>query len=178
MRITAAIGALIISMAACSSPPDIVTPLTTFVITDAGDAVITSGTWTIPDASTAGDRIADPINGVKIWCGKSTQRCFEAVATLLHGADRDKAKYLDADLVEYGVTSWSSKEITAETEALCVTTVLTINIATNEVFKISRNGGASADGCKNMTSWHPLKKPVVAKLVDGVEAMKADPRTH
>jgi hypothetical protein len=165
-KIIAAIAASLISVIASGKPPAIM-PLSTFMITEVQNGSIVSirGTWTIPDARTPGERIADPINAINIWCLKSTHQCFEALA-------RVQGEYLSAELSPYDVTGWTKQEITAETSALCATSTLTINLLTQEVYRITRNGGTSPNGCKSMTTWTPLKKPVVEKLVSGVDAMK------
>lgn len=167
------------SAAAADEPASTVTPLTTLMITEVPGFLSATGTWTIPDPPTPGDRIAEPINSVRIWCDRSTRHCYEAIATLQNGADRKAVnKHLLADLVDFDITSWSKQEVTAETAALCVTVSLSINLVRKEVFKISRNGGTSPNGCKGMTGWRPMDKPVVAKLVSGPEALQADPRTR
>jgi hypothetical protein len=166
-QITAAIAASLISVAASGEPPSQIVPLATFMITEVKEAGIVGvrGTWTIPDARTPGERIADPINAVHIWCQKSAHQCFEAFA-------RVQGEYLSAELNPYDVTAWSKQEITAETGGRCATSTLTINLVTQEVYRITRNGGASPNGCKSMPGWKPLKKPVIEKLVDGLDAMK------
>jgi len=106
------------------------------------------------------------LNTVHIWCQKSTHQCFEAFARVLDGV------YLTAELNPYDVTAWTKQEITAETGGRCATSTLTINLVTQEVYRITRNGGASPNGCKRMPGWTPLKKPVIEKLVSGLDAMK------
>src|SRR5262249_22629023 len=108
----------------------------------------------------------------QIWCEKVIQKCFEALARVQEG------QFLSADLEPYDITSWTKQEIAAETGALCATSVLTINLATQEVYRITRNGGVSQEGCKKLSHWTPLKKPVIEKLVDGLDAVKADSGTH
>jgi clan AA aspartic protease (TIGR02281 family) len=66
------------------------------------------------------------------------------------------SQYLGADLVDFDVTSWAKQEVTAEAAALCVTTILGVNLARKGVFKITRNSGLSPDGCKEMKHWQPL----------------------
>jgi hypothetical protein len=165
--ITAAIAASLISVAASGKPPTGIVPLTTFMITEVLNSSVVSarGTWTIPDARTPGEQIADPINAVHIWCQKSAHQCFEALA-------RVQGDLLSAELIPYDVTAWTKQELTAETGGLCATSTLTINLLTREVYRITRNGGASPNGCKDMSTWTPLKKPTVEKLVSGVDAMK------
>ncbi len=85
--------------------------------------------------------------------------------------------YLDVELTDYIVTSWTKQEVVAETAALCASTTLTINLLTEEVFRITRNGGISPEGCKMLSGWKPFKKPVVEKMVDGTKAMFEDSRT-
>jgi hypothetical protein len=156
---------LFIGSPADAGPPD-VTPGTAFMIIQAEGLVGATGTWIIPDAKTPAEHIADPINAVRIQCQRSTHQCLEAWARVQGGL-------LSTELTSYDVTAWNKQEITAETAALCATTLLTINFATNEVWRITRNGGVSADGCKSMTSiWKPFKKPVLEKLVSGLDAMK------
>jgi hypothetical protein len=166
-KIIAAIVVSLISVTASGKPPDI-TPLATFMITEVQNSSIVSvrGTWTIPDARTPGERIADPINAVHIWCQKSTHECFEAFARVQDG------DFLSAELIPYDVTSWRKQEITAETSGLCAISTLTINLVTQEVYRITRNGGASPNGCKSMSTWKPLKKPTIEKLVSGLDATK------
>jgi hypothetical protein len=168
-KITAAIAASLIYIVAseAKSPSEIV-PLTTLMITEVqnGSLVSVRGTWTIPEARTHGESIADPINAVHIWCQKSTHECFEAYARVQNG------EYLTAELNPYDVTAWTKQEITAETSGLCATSTVTINLLTQEVYRITRNGGASPNGCKGMSTWAPLKKPTIEKLVSGVDAMK------
>jgi hypothetical protein len=166
-KIIAAIAASLISVIASGKPPEIV-PLSTFMITEVLNSSVVSarGTWTIPDARTPGEHIADPINAVNIWCQKSAHQCFEALARVQDG------DLLSAELIPYDVTGWTKQEITAETGGLCATSTLTINLLTREVYRITRNGGASPNGCKSMPGWTPLKKPTIEKLVSGVDAMK------
>jgi hypothetical protein len=165
-KISAAIAILLISVAASGKPPEIV-PLPALMITEVKEigVVTVRGTWTIPDARTPGERIADPINAIMIWCQKSVHECFEAFA-------RVQGEYLMTDLNPYDVTAWTKQEITAETGGLCATSMLTINLLTKEVYRITRNGGPSPNGCKSMPGWTPLKKPVIEKLVSGDDAMK------
>jgi hypothetical protein len=168
LKTTTAIAALIIIFPVAAKTPTDILPLAAFMITQVEkDGIVTvRGAWTIPDARTPGERIADPINAVHIWCQKSIHDCFEAFARVQDG------EYLSAELTPYEITGWSKQEITAETSGLCATSTLTINLLTQEVYRITRNGGASPNGCKNMPGWKPLKKPTIEKLVDGLEAMK------
>jgi hypothetical protein len=163
-NIVVAIVGSLVGITASGKQPDVVAS-TIFMITEIKDFVTVSGTWTIPDARTPGEKIADPINAVKIWCQKTTSQCFEAFGRVQY------ANSLSVDLIPYDVTSWTKQEITAETGALCATSTLTINFLTKEVYRITRNGGASPNGCKDMSAWEPLKKPVVEKLINGYDAI-------
>jgi hypothetical protein len=166
--LAAAIAASLVNIiAAASDKTPAVVPSTVFLITEIKDIVSVRGTWTIPDAKTPGERIADPVNAVQIWCEKPLHKCFEALARVQYG------DLLSAEVVPYDVTGWTKQEITAETGALCATSVLTINIVSQEVFRITRNGGLSQEAC-NKLAWRPLKRPVIEKLVSGVDAMTAD----
>jgi hypothetical protein len=153
-------------------------PLGLFLITDAGSQVVVTGSWTIPDAGTSGDRIADPINTVQITCDPKDKICNEAIATVVNAANPGKQMYLAVDLVQWVITDWTKQEITAVADALCITTTMSINLVTKEVYKISRNGGISPDSCKSINTWVPLHKPNIAKLVSNEEAMQLDPRTR
>lgn len=162
----AACALSLVSLAAAEGRRPTVTPATIFLITETHGFLSVRGTWTIPDARAPGERIADPVNAVHIWCEKSTRQCFEAWARVQDG------DLLSAELTPYDVTGWSQQEVTAEAAGRCATSVLTINILRNEVYRITRNGGTSPNGCKSMKLWTPLKKPVIEKLVSGDEAMK------
>ncbi len=142
-----AIGAVLTGVVAAGDKPPAVIPSAIFTITEVKDVVSVRGTWTVPDATTPGERIADPINAVHIWCEKSLRKCFEALARVQNG------DLLSAELEPYDVTGWTKQEITAETGALCTTSVLTIKLVAQDVFRITRNGGLSQEACKKLSTW-------------------------
>jgi hypothetical protein len=156
------------SVAPPVGPPEQITPLPPFLVQPLdADTVDVSGTWTIPDPPTPDDRIVDPVNSVDIRCWRSSSVCTEALARVA-----SNGKYLRGDLIEWTITRWTPRELTAEAREMCVTTTLTINLAAKEVFKIVRNGG----WCENVPNWRPPDNPIVWKLVDGFHAL--DPRTR
>ena len=178
MLVVAGLQSFLCSTPASAVKPNIMIPANAFMVLNSGDVVAATGTWIIPDAATPGGLIADPVNSVRIECVKSAKVCYEAIAIVTDGESPDKFHGLLANLNGYDVTTWTAQEVTAETAALCATTTLTINLLTEEVFRITRNGGLSPNGCKAMPSWKPFKKPAIEKLVTGLDALNADPRTR
>jgi hypothetical protein len=131
-------------------------------------AVYVTGTWVI-----VGELIADPINLSKIRCIKEDRVCKEIWAYIYDN------KQLDFDENEWTITNWTKNEITASDDSsACRSLTLTINFATNEVIKVTRNGGTVPEACRAAISIvKPLAKPTISRLVSPYDAMKADPRS-
>ena len=118
------------------------------IYTGRGGFVAVSGTWRI-----VGDRIAAPVNVSDIRCRKSDSMCTEFTAELLlthegSGDERrpaEKSYLLHTDVAYWDVVSWTDTEVIAVANGDCRSTVLSLNIASNEVSQTTRNN--SAEGC-------------------------------
>jgi hypothetical protein len=123
------------------------------------------GTWTTPDGKQSG-LFSSQLNAVQISCRNQTGTCVESIAQVI-GSDPG---HLRLDQIEYAITGWvnpATHEITAVLLQICVTSTLTINVATGEVLRITRKGGMSPHQCDTDPEFRQLySKPVIETLAD------------
>lgn len=91
-----------------------------------GDVVTIAGTWTRTDLKE--DTIASPIQTSKIHCDKAQWRCTEALASVTSGFH-----VLMAEIIDYGVQSWTRDAIVLRREYPCSVEVFTIDLNTKVV---------------------------------------------
>jgi peptidoglycan hydrolase-like protein with peptidoglycan-binding domain len=99
------------------------------------------GTWIIE-----GDQIAYPINKGKVECRHDRGECQLIQAELsVPGVSEDKNAYLlgvSSDL--YKIIAWTDDEVVAQKRDECRTVILTLNLDSNEVYKVAQNNGTNA----------------------------------
>lgn len=139
--------------------------LTSFNVSqlDQGE-VHAEGTWTTPDGKPSG-LFHSQVNAVQIFCRSETRTCVESIAQVI-GANPG---LLRVDQIDYAITSWipTTHEITAVLPQICVTSTLTINLATREVLRITRKGGTSPGTCRTDPEFNQLySKPLIETLTD------------
>ena len=139
-----------------------------------------TGTWVSEDKAHPGDRPPDALNVSRIECYPSMHFCVESAAAV------QENRYLTARTAMWEITEVSKTQITAKVAGLCVTNTLTINLATREVASVVRNGGYGEWAlCIKKQKWPdgteramftPYERPIVWKMVSGVEATQIDDR--
>jgi hypothetical protein len=115
-------------------------------------AIRAQGTWWRGDP---------PRQTSEIWCHRADMTCRETVAYVVAGE-------LYANNLEYSIERWDNDALTARSEALCVSDVLTINRAskTASLVRGSRNG--QLETCRlQRTKWDDA----VQRLADGHEVV-------
>jgi len=123
------------------------------------DYISVEGTWTIE-----GENIAHPINHSKITCHKSRATCEinEVDISVPNSKNSNEAYNLYLYTEHFKVISWTDSEVISQHDAICRTTIMTMNILNNEVFQIIRN--KTEKDCEILPS---LKKPRIARLNPG-----------
>ena len=134
-------------------------------ITD--DYAIVQGTMIIVD-----DKIAWPINHVRVSCSKSENTCdLDQLHFVLPNEKSWSQTYqvIESSTESYKLARWDKNSIEAHTLGTskdCRNTSLSFNFKTKEFYFITRNAGGD---CKLMLGGEleKLKKPRVAQIVDG-----------
>ena len=130
------------------------------------DYVVTEGTWTIE-----GEKHAFPINFSKINCSKPRGTCeINQINISIPRLNDSSQGFLVAHAPyteELEIISWTNNEIVSQGDIRCRTTIMTINIESNEVFQITRNKGNNK--CATLPQ---LKKPRIARLIPGTKASR------
>ena len=108
-----------------------------------GDIVTAEGTWT--RSGPIGDQpMAYSLQTSKIECYKELRRCTEARASVSDGM-------LMSDLVQYEVEDWTQSSIVFREDALCATTVFTIDLNTKSVSGRGRPINNQTALCKDLS---------------------------
>jgi hypothetical protein len=133
------------------------------------------GTWTTTDLSDDDNLVGYPINLAEIQCRRDWHECLMTQTSI---TDND---WFTLRSEGYRITRWTSKEIVATLERLCVTAELTINVAKKQAFIVEREGGYTTDNCVNERKNNfafslPLTKPRVLVLQAPEVAIANDPR--
>lgn len=121
------------------------------------------GTWIIE-----GERIADPINTSKIRCLKARQECdlTQASVRIPKVEASDGTYFLSLFSRTYSVISWTKDEIRAQTSGKCRTTLLSLNLNSNEVFEVTSNN-RNRECLRDPLTLPALDKPRIARLIPG-----------
>jgi hypothetical protein len=124
------------------------------------------------------DRIAWPINHVKVRCYKDEGYCqLNEMDLAVPNKDSWTQKYqvMIAAPEYFNISRWTQDSIDAvprETESDCRTTALNLNFKTKEFYYITRNGGGK---CEFMgTTFEKLSKPRIAQIVKGGDIMSKE----
>ena len=132
------------------------------------DLASIQGTVTLLD-----ERIAWPINHVKINCYKRTLHCeWDQINLLVPDQDSWSQSYhvMENPTDFFSITRWSENEIEAvpssQTSTACRTRSLILNFRTEEFYEITRNAGGDCEVLGEVTL-PPLSKPRIAQVVDG-----------
>jgi len=115
------------------------------VIQSGEDVAMLKGTWTREGAS-QDSRMAYPLQTSRITCYRKEGRCMEALASV-------SGTLLDAELVEYAIESWSDTTIVFVDDAMCASTVYTVDRKTESVNGVGHSI-MDSDYCKRF-----VKKP-------------------
>lgn len=75
----------------------------------------------------------------------------EQLGALKYTIDGGNQEYLPADHLQWEHTDRTGHEITAAADALCATTTLSTMLGAKGVYKITRNGETSPNGCSGLT---------------------------
>ena len=121
------------------------------------------GTWIIE-----GERIAYPINQVKIKCTREHQECviFEVDIDVPKIGEGGEASRLNMSTKAYSIISWSGGEIVARDSGNCRTALLNLNLNSHEVYETVGNNRTKA--CGGPISTLPkLESPRITRLVPG-----------
>lgn len=82
------------------------------------------------------------------------------------------AYHLSLDMHTYDIISWTADEVVARSQAVCRTTLLTLNVASGEVYQITRNN--ETERCREEAMSLPaLDKPRISRLVDSFDTTRA-----
>jgi hypothetical protein len=124
------------------------------------------GTWTTPDGKPS-TLLPSRLNAVQISCRREIGVCVESIAQVI----ASDPSHLRLDQIEYSIIGWRNRptphEITALLPQPCVTSTLTINLATREVLRITSKGGLSPDTCNTDPEFKQLfSKPLIETLTD------------
>ena len=138
------------------------------------DLALVQGTVTILD-----ERIAWPINHVKINCYKQSSSClWDQINVSVPDEDSLLQSYhvIEASPDFYDIILWTENEIEAtpsgSTPAACRTTSLSLNFKTKEFYQITRNAGGDCEALGVM--FEPLDKPRISQIVDGGEIISEE----
>lgn len=131
------------------------------------------GTITLLD-----EKIAWPINHIKINCTKSENLCEARQVMLIIPNDKSWAQQYQVMVDEvdyYDITRWTDDVIDAElpsTKDSCRTTSLNLNFRTKEFFFITKNAGGK---CEFMgTALEKLPRPRVGQVIDGTKIIDGE----
>lgn len=131
------------------------------------------GTMTLID-----ERIAYPINHVKVECYKNQNYCeFNQIYILVPKEDSWSQTYhvMESGTEYYDITRWGENSIDCvprETGSGCRTTSMNFNFKTKEFFYMTRNAGGD---CEFMGVKIPkLEKPRIGQIVDGSEIINKE----
>jgi hypothetical protein len=120
------------------------------------------------------DRIAWPINHVKVRCYKAEDYCRLDEVDLAvpnHKSWSQNYQVMVASPEYYKISRWGQDSIDAvprETDSGCRTTSMNLNFKTQEFYYITRNGGGGT--CEFMgNTLERLEKPRIAQIVKGAE---------
>lgn len=132
-----------------------------------GDFARVQGTVEIID-----DKIAYPINNVKIKCSKVRGVCdYRQISLMLPDENSWVQSYFVGETADesYRITNWDGNRIDAVPfdSSTCRTNQLSLNFETQEFFEITRNG--TAEECESIlgVTLPRLDKPRIARIVDG-----------
>ena len=132
------------------------------------DLASIQGTVTLLD-----ERIAWPINHVKINCYKRTLHCeWDQINLLIPDEDSWSQSYnvMENPTDFFRITRWSENEIEgvpdSQTSTACRTRSVILNFRTEEFYEITRNAGGDCEVLGTVTL-PPLSKPRIAQIVDG-----------
>lgn len=137
-----------------------------FTSTNTPDAAFVTGTMTIID-----DKIAWPMNLVKLRCFKSDSYCTLDEVDIVDPKENEFSQDFSviwSDPLYYKITTWSDDAIQAQYEApkdACRSTTMELNFKTKEYYLITKNTG---NPCEVLgQKLEHLKKPRISQLVDG-----------
>jgi peptidoglycan hydrolase-like protein with peptidoglycan-binding domain len=122
------------------------------------------GTWILEN-----EQIAYPVNEAKITCVHSQRECqLIQASVVVPSLDEDSKNYmLELNSQTYTIVSWGADEIVARGGGKCRTTLLTLNMNSNEVYEVTRNNETKECREEEFFSLPRLDKPRIARLVPG-----------
>lgn len=124
------------------------------------------------------EKIAWPINHIKIACYKSQNYCRQDEIDLeLPDQNSWTGSYqvIQNDPVFYDITKWSVDSIdgaSRDTESSCRTTTVNFNFKTKEFYYTTRNSGGKCDILG--VSIPRLAKPRIAQIIDGSKVIQEE----
>lgn len=132
-----------------------------------------SGTVEIID-----DRIAHPINHVRIECEKSSSSCtYRQIALTLPDRNSWSQSYHVGEVADeiYLVTRWENEQIDAipMDQGTCRINQLSLNFASKEFFEIAKNAGGDCT-LANGETLPKLEKPRISRIIDGQDIVSAE----
>lgn len=126
-----------------------------------------------------GEKIAYPINNVRIECTQALGTCsYRQIALMLPDQNSWAQSYsvLEVANETYVVTRWQDNQIDAVplTTAGCRTNTLSLNFAANEFYEISKN--LSGEDCTSSlgVTLPKLEAPRISRIVDGQEILNTE----
>ena len=111
-------------------------------VTQTGDRVDVSGTWTRHGALAGreGDGMGVPLQTSKITCYRAERRCTEARASV-------SGNTLNSELVEYDLVSWTKDSIVLKSTDMCHEDIFTIDLNTKAVTGAGRRINGETTFC-------------------------------
>jgi hypothetical protein len=143
------------------------------------------GTMTDDFASVQGtlrmieERIAYPVNHVKIDCWKGASLCrYQQFVLTIPDENSWAQSYMISELVDetYRITRWENQQIDAvQTYAgACRINHLSFNFTAQEFYEIARNNSGEQCDLTLSGTLEPLKKPRVSQIVDGKDIVGSE----
>ncbi|MDX6806439.1 hypothetical protein [Terrihabitans rhizophilus] len=138
-------------------------PSTEQKISISGDLATFGGTWIIE-----GEKHAFPVNYSLYKCWKSRALCDVSEGIVYRPAGPSGTMNITSET--WKVIKWDAAEILMESSAACRVTTISANIASKEVFQMTRNNG---DSCGDDAVLPKLASPRIARLVDGLQVISS-----
>lgn len=126
-----------------------------------------------------GEKIAYPINHVKIECSRNQGTCtYRQIALMLPDENSWAQTYHLSEIADetYRITRWENNQIDAVPlrEAGCRTNQLNLNFETQEFYEIARNNTEGDCDTGLGASFPRLEKPRISQIVDGRDIVDAE----
>jgi len=133
-----------------------------------GYAVTATGTWIIEN-----DQIENPVNTAQVECYKNEKTCELVQATVIvPSLESNRDSYnLHLSTQTYEIISWTDNEVISRPSltSACRSTILTINMASYEVYEITRNNYQEECKFGDLFELPPLEEPRISRLVKGFD---------